>query len=131
VFLKLSLAYSVPVFIAGVGVLQAAAAYNGLLGLLFFPKKLFSYSFAVVMTGLALGLLFAWNWHYDTGIIQGAQQAEFFLLAIVLALLFTVVVASLINRTQLSKANDELEGLDALRDRTLFQAIKRRFGKRN
>jgi hypothetical protein len=129
VFLKLALAYSLPVFVAGVGVLQAAAAYNGLRGLLFFPRRIFSYMFSVVTIGLALAWLFDWNWHYATGIIQGAQQAEFFLLVMVLALLFTIVVASLINRSRFPEVNEDREGLDALRNQTFFQVLKRRFGR--
>ena len=130
-FLKLSLAYSLPVFIAGVGVLQATAAYNGLSGLMFFRKRIFSYVFAFVTIGLALAALFDWNWRYDTGIIQGAQQAGFFFLIIVLALLFTVIVASLINRSRFPEVDESRGGLDVLRDATFFKALRRRFGRRN
>ena len=130
-FLKLSLDYSLPVFIAGVGVLQATAAYNGLFGLLFFPKKVFSYVFAVVTLGLALAVLFYWNWHYATGIIQGAQQAAFSLISMVLALLFTLIVASLINHARFPAMRKNTEGLDTLRDRTFFQALKQRFGRQS
>ena len=128
--LDLSLVYGAMVFIAGVGVLQATAAYNNILGLSFFPKKTISYLFAAVTIGFALGMLFDWNWHYATGIIQGAQQAELFLIAMVAALLFTALVASLINIRRFSKTNESPEGLDALRNETLVQNLKRHFGKR-
>lgn len=130
-FLKLSLAYSIPVFLAGIGVLQGCAAYNGLSGLLFFPKKIFSYALAVVMIGLSLASLFDWNWRYATGIIQGAQQAEFSFLGMLLALVFTVILASLINRSRFHTTDKGADGYDVLRDRTFFQAIKQRFGRRS
>jgi uncharacterized membrane protein len=131
IFLKLSLAYSIPVFLARVGVLQGCAAYNSLSGLLFSPKKIFSYALAIVTIVLALASLFDWNWRYATGIIQGAQQAEFSFLGTALAFVFTVIVAWLINRSRFPVTPKNIEGLDALRDRTFFQAFKQRFGRRS
>jgi hypothetical protein len=130
-FIKLALVYLVCVFLAGVGVLQVAAVFNKLHGLLFFPKKLFSYFFAIAIIGVALSVLFAWNWHYGIGIIEGAQQAGLFFLAMGFALLFTLLVSSFINRRRFSAPNDNLEGLDALRNRTFIHAIKSRFRKQD
>jgi hypothetical protein len=130
-FLKLSFVYIILVFLAGVGVLQAAAAFNDLNGLLFFPKKMFSYFFALVMTGLPLAVLFDWNWHYAIGIIQGAEQTELFFLTMVLALFFTLLVSSIINVRRFSEPNDNLEGLDSLRKSTYFQMLKSHFRKKN
>jgi hypothetical protein len=128
--LKLSFAYSIPVFLAGIGILQAAAAYNNLSGLLFFPKKLLSYSFAAVMIGMALVILSTWNLHFEIGIIEGAQQAGLFFLSMVIALLFTVCLSSLLNRKRFSRVNEILNGLEALRSNTFFQVLEQQFRKR-
>ncbi len=126
----LSFVYSISVFTAGVGVLQAAAAYNDLRGLRFFTKKLLSYLFAVITISIALTVLAIWNWNFTVGIIQGAEQAGLFLLSIFVALLFTAFLASIINNKRFSGEENNLEGLEALRNKTFFQVLEHQFKKR-
>jgi hypothetical protein len=113
----------------GTGVLQAAAAHNNLWGLLFFRRRLYANLFAAVTIIPALAAFFTWNYYNATGVIQGAQQAGLFTLGIVIALVFTLVLSSLLNRTRLPQCGFPREGLDALREETFFRLIRRRFGR--
>jgi hypothetical protein len=76
--INLSYIYCGWVFLAGIGVLQASAAFNGLHGLLFFPKKSVSYFFAILTAGIGLAVLFSWNWLYCIGVIQGHNRLDYF-----------------------------------------------------
>ncbi len=129
--IKLGLVYIGCVFLAGTGVLQAAAAFNDLYGLLYFPKKLFSYFFALITIGITMAVLFAWNWHFSIGIIQGAQQAGLFFIGMVLALIFTLLASSILNHRRFPLPTDKKEGLDALGNRTFIQAISSYFRKQD
>ena len=143
----LALEYSLLVFAAVLGVIQAAAANAGLRGLLFAPGAVrirfwpserrwtltyhhFSYLFAAVTVLPALGFFFVWNSHNATGIIQGSQQAGFFVLSTAAGGIFSLAASSLINQWRLQNNETQAEGLEALKDITWFQAVWRRWVRR-
>jgi hypothetical protein len=126
--LKVYFQYSIPVFIAGMGILQAAGAYNNLKGLLFFRRKFLAYLFSAITILPPLIYLFTWNYHSMTGIIEGSQQAGLFFLAMVLALILTLAISSLVNRAvkPVLKTSD---GLETLRDTTFVKIIQNWFNR--
>ena len=147
-FTVLACEYCVLVFLSGIGILQASAAYAGLRGLLIAPGEVrvrlfpstrifvvsredFGRIFAVVLIAPALLDFFYWNWRNKTGIIEGAQQAGFFVLAMASAVAFTFLFSSLINHWRLRRNETQAMGLEALRDITWAQAITRRLARMN
>jgi hypothetical protein len=128
--MALSLKYSIMVFAAVLGVLQAAAGYNNLRGLLFFKRSLYAYIFAIIAIGVSLGIFFSWNYLFDTGVIAGSQQAGLFFLSIVLAIVCTLIISSLINIRYYSQLAVQLRGLDALREGTFFRIIWERINRK-
>jgi hypothetical protein len=124
----LSNTYGILVFVAAVGVIQGAAAYNNLRGLAFFRNRLFTYIFAVIITGTALGFFFAWNYMFETGIIAGTQQTGLFVQSIVAAVAFTVIISSLVNIGYRSPQHHSAlpTGLDALREKSFFYLMRER-----
>lgn len=129
--IRLSLEYSLLVFVAGVGVLQAMAAHNNLRGLLFFQRRLYAYVLAALTIIPCLFLFFTWNYRNETGVIEGAQQAGLFALSLTIAIIATLVISSMLNRSRLPDCCAYHEGLDALREETFFRLIRRRFGRRD
>jgi hypothetical protein len=133
---RLSLEYGLLVFLAVTGVLQLAAIHNNLKKLLFFKRKVYGYILSAVIILPALVIFFTWNYRNATGIVQGSEQAGLFMLAMVLAVIFTLVLSSLLNHTRsnppVSKTTaSKKEGLDALRELTYFQALGRLFSRRS
>ncbi len=145
-FAALAWEYSLLVFAAGLGVLQVAAALGGFRGLLFAPGEVrvrlypsrrffamshvaFSYVFAAVMVTPALIDFFLWNGRNETGIIEGAEQAGFFVLAMAAAVAFTFLFSSLINHWRLRRNEARGIGLETLKDITWAQAIARRLAR--
>jgi hypothetical protein len=92
-----SLKYSLLVFTAAVGVLQAAGTYSGRAGYSFFKSKVLAGIFALITTGGSLAAFFVWNYWSETGVVEGSQQFGLFVLSALLALAFTFFVAGLIN----------------------------------
>ena len=144
----LSLEYTTLVFVAVLGVIQAAAANAGLRGLLLAPGTVrirfwpwvrrwtltylhFSYLFAAVTVLPALGFFFVWNSHNATGIIQGSEQAGLFVLSTAAGGIFSLVASSFINQWRLQHNQTQAQGLEALRDITWFQAVWRRWVRRS
>ena len=126
---RLALEYFGLVFLACLGVLQAAAAYNGLKGLSFFGRRLYGYLFAAFTVGPALAGFFTWNGRNPTGVIEGQQQFGFFMLGLIAAVVFTLAVSSLL-KSSLPHGSPGHDGLDALREVTFFQALRCRFDRR-
>ena len=126
---RLALEYFGLVFLACVGVLQAAAAYNGLKGLSFLGQRLYGYLFAAFTVGPALAFFFTWNGRNPTGVIEGKEQFGFFMLGLIAAVVFTLAGSSLL-RSSLLQGNPGHDGLDALREVTFFKALRRRFVRR-
>ena len=139
-FAALAWEYSFLVFAAGMGVLQVAAAYGGFRGLLiapgdvhvrFFPgghvltlsRVAFSYVFAAATVVPSLVDFFFWNRRNQTGIIEGAEQAGFFVLAMASAVAFTFLFSSLVNHWRLRHNQPHGTGLEALKDITWAQAM--------
>lgn len=140
--------YGILVFVAVLGVIQAAAANASLRGLLFAPGTVrirffpsgrrwaltylhFSYLFAAVTVLPALGYFFVWNSHNATGIIQGSEQAGLFVLSTAAGGIFSLIASSLINQWRLQNNQTEAKGLEALKDITWFQAVWRRWVRRS
>ena len=127
---NLALEYFYLVFVAAVGVLQVAVAYNGLRGVSFFSHKVYGYYFAAFTVGPALAGFFTWHSRNPPGIIEGREQFVFFLLALTTALIFTLAASSLLNNRRLRGNHTRHDGLEALREVTFFQALRHRFGRR-
>lgn len=143
-FARLAVEYSLLVFLSGIGVLQAAAAHNGLRGLLFLPYQAFNIPLRIWPSGyrlrpgfswgylLAAALIvpamvdfFFWNHRNAVGIIEGSQQAGLFFLSMVSAVAFTFLAGSLVNHWRLRANHTRARGLEALRDITWAQAVWR------
>ena len=118
-------------FLLCTGVVQVAAAYGGLNGLLFFKSRRFC---AVLGMGLILGSL-VWfffeggrNIPDTNGGIAGASQFGLFVLGGFLALLFTFLATSIANYRNGNghadnDAVDTSHGLPSLRETTFIQAL--------
>mgnify|MGYP001148005777 CR=1 FL=1 len=125
---KLALEYFLFLFVASCGVLQIAAAYSGLKGLMFFKGIIETY----VLAALAIGGTFWWFFagsNRNVPGLEGAQQAVYFFLAALSAIIFTFIVSSLVKARSLSgpKQIAPGRGFDALRETTYFKAVKRNF----
>ena len=148
-FTRLAVEYSLLVFMSGVGVLQAAAAHNGLRGLLFLPYQAFNLPLRMwpsgyrLLPGFSWGYLlsaaliipvmvdfFFWNHRNAVGIIEGVQQAGLFFLSMLSAVVFTLLAGSLVNHWRLRANHTPANGLEALRDITWAQAVWRRVRRR-
>jgi hypothetical protein len=125
----ISLKYGLLVFGAVLGVIQAAAGYNNLKGLLFFQSRLYTYIFAVIAIGVTLGLFFTWNYMSETGVIAGTEQTGLFVLSVLGAVIVTLILSSLINIRYCPQCTTQLNGLEALRERTFFRIIRERLKK--
>jgi len=131
VYTLLGLKYSALVFTAVVGLLQAAAAYNSLRGLYFFPRKPYVYIFAALAIAAPLGVLFCWNYLWPINCVAGSEQAGLFFFSTAAAVIFTVIVSSLINIKFYSPGAERLKGMEALRQGMYFRILwKRIAGKR-
>ncbi|MFN3974517.1 MAG: hypothetical protein ACK4K2_04490 [Dehalococcoidia bacterium] len=120
--------YIVFVFLASLGVVQIAAAYAGLWGLLFLRSR---WTSAVVGAGLVVvgfARFFAPGPRHipDTnGGLDGNAQALLFTLSAGAAILFTLVFASVANARFLHSQRQPPEGLEALRESTYLQVLGR------
>jgi len=131
VFMALSLKYCILVFIAVMGVIQAAAGYNNLRGLLFFKRSLYAYIFAIITIGVSIGFFFTWNYLFPTGDIAGSQQTGLFVLTTLAAVVVTLIISSLINIKYNSPRAVQLTGLDALREGAFFRTIWERINRKH
>lgn len=134
--MSLTSEYFLFVFIAACGVLQLAAAYSKLKGMMIFKNRIASYIFAFFAIGGAFGWFFGWDNRLDEKImrtgLEGAQQFYYFSLAALAALAFTLIISSLVNYRRLTKtkqSGEGEEGLDALKEMTYLEAVKRSFKK--
>jgi len=127
----LAFEYFYLVSIAAVGVIQAAVAYNGFRGISFFSRKIYSYLFMILTLSPVLAAFFTWNERNPTGVIEGREQFCFFMLAIVAAIGFTLIVSSLLQYRYLRKNNIRHDGFEALKEVTFFQALRHRYINRH
>ena len=117
-------------FLLCTGVVQVAASYGGLKGLLLCNSRA---ACAVLGTGLILGSL-VWfffeggrNIPDTNGGIAGASQFGLFVLGGFLALLFTFVTTSLTNRRN-GGSSHTADGLPSLSETTYLQALSSNLG---
>ena len=129
-FYALWLKYCVFVFVAVVGVLQAAAAHGGLRGLQFFRRSSYAYIFAGVAIIVPLGMFFSWNHLYAVGYIAGSQQAEMFFFPSGAAIVFTLVLSSLVNFKAFAGRPTRLTGLDVYKETTFFRIFLERIRRK-
>jgi hypothetical protein len=122
------------VFLASVGVLQLVALRARLKGLLFFKQPVLTYIFSILATGGAYWWFFQRDNRIDTIMrqtgLEGKQQFFSFCTAAFLAVVFTLVVSSLIGmlgKKPQKQDDDDVDGLDALKEKTYFEAIKHSF----
>jgi len=136
--------YMLFVFMASVGVLQLVAIRTELKGLLFFHRPALTYFIAF------LALAGSFYWFFGVGdpmdiamkmtgdaamrktSLEGREQFFSFCTAAFLAVVFTVTVSSLIDMLRKKpQSNDdedeEISGLDALKNKSYFEAIKLSF----
>jgi hypothetical protein len=128
--LTLAFQYSSLVFIAVVGVLQAAAGRNNLRGLLFFKRTGSAYIFAILTTIPVLAAFFRWNYGNATGVIEGSQQAGLFALSTFIALIFTLVLSSLIKHRYGIVPSLEKKGLNVLVTTNYFRALRTKYSSK-
>lgn len=122
---QLSMEYIALVFLAVVGVLQLAAMHGCWNKLVFFQNRLLGHILSVLLVIAPLILLFTWNYRNATGIIQGTEQAGLFVLSMVLAILFTLVLSSALNHSEPDTVQGQKEGLEVLKGMTYLKAISR------
>jgi hypothetical protein len=118
------------VFIAAIGVIQAGVAHNGLRGISFFNRKIYAYFFMLITLGPVITAFFTWNERNPTGVIEGSEQFYLFMLAIVSAIGFTLVLSSFLNHSRLRNNNIVCDGLEGLKEVTFFQALRYKIIKR-
>lgn len=122
----MGLDYFILAFVGAVGVLQIAASYSSLRGILFFQNRRLS----AVLGALALVGAFLWfyiskprNLADTNGGLSGNEDAWIFCAACTLAILFTFAVTSVLNRKMGRDANCP-PGICALRHTTFYTAFK-------
>jgi len=121
------------VFVSSCGVLQAAAAYSGLRGLLFIPRRLPSYGLAIAaVVGAFLWFFTAEERAPAEGwpILEGAQQAGLFAGGAALATLFTLLLTSLLPGRGVRHHRLREEGLEALQDAAYLRLLLHRLLRR-
>ncbi|MEK7281757.1 MAG: hypothetical protein AAB037_05360, partial [Chloroflexota bacterium] len=106
------------------GVLQWVAVRRQLQGLCFLSSRPWGYGLSLGLIVAPFAIFFLSRDRIQPG-LEGLQQLVLFSLAAFLAVAFTLVVSSLLKRRSLPTAQKADTGLEALRDRTYFQAISR------
>lgn len=124
--------YLLFIFLASVGVLQLVAARSGLKGLLFIRRPVLAYLLSLSAIAGSYWWFFFRDCRIDTVMrrsgLEGAQQFYFFCVGAFLALAFTLVASSLIGAVRArghSMDNPGCKGLDALRETSPFEAVRR------
>jgi len=127
--------YYLFVFVAAVGVLQFVAAYRQWAGLSFFRNRTLSYLFSFLTVVGSFVWFFGWENRMDTAMrraaLEGAQQFVYFNTAAFLALVFTLIVSSLLfaYRKRRQSLRDECpQGFGALSEISYFEALRLSFG---
>jgi hypothetical protein len=134
-----SFEYFILVFIASVGVLQLIATINQRKGLLFFNRKALAYLFSFLAIGGSFGWFFGWGDPMDMAMrqtgdaamrqtgLEWAQQFLYFCMATFAALVVTLIVSSLRRARWKGHPGGSSQGLDALKERSYFEAVKNNF----
>ncbi len=123
--------YYILVSIATVGVLQVAASYGKLNGLLFVKSPLL-----VRLLGAGL-VVAAFIWFFTVGDrnindyeggLDAPTQALFFFFGSSTGMVFTLLASALVNLRMKGSGQSPEEGLDALRDANYVRALARSIG---
>lgn len=127
--------YYLFVFVAAVGVLQLVAAYRQWRGLSFFQNATLSYLFSFLTVVGPFVWFFGWENRMDTAMrraaLEGAQQFVYFNTAAFLALVFTLIVSSLLfayRKRRQSLRDAYPQGFGALSEISYFEALRLSFG---
>jgi hypothetical protein len=121
--MSLGTEYFLLVFSASLGFIQIAAAKSRLKGLLFSQKTVLNQVVAGILIAPAALIFFTWNHRNPVGIIEGSQQAGLFSLATLSGVGITLILGSLLNHFRLKPSTPPSGCIEALRDRTFFQAV--------
>lgn len=122
------LPYTLFVLFGALGILQVAAAYNKLDGLLLVPHRMISGLSGLIVT------IGAFIWFFASGNrnlpdtdkgLDGNEQSALFALAVLGALFLTLGLSSIINRRKVANSS-QAEGLDALQVTTYFHVLNSR-----
>ncbi len=123
--------YMILIFLASVGVIQLAALKNGLKGIYLVRPSVLNLALALALTCGSFIWFFTSeprNLPDDTLGLDGNRQAGFYLIGSVGAVVFTLLVTSLLHRVYNGKALPSNEaGLDALRSSGYATALKGAF----
>jgi hypothetical protein len=122
----LGLDYLFLVVLASAGVLQLAAAYGGLRGLLLHRNPTLSVLLGLLMIAAGFIWFFAPGPRHipDThGGLDGNQQAGIFAIGAASAILLTLILSSLTNHKRLRFGPTNRDGLDSLRDATYLRLV--------
>ncbi|MDO8473877.1 MAG: hypothetical protein Q7T05_08725 [Dehalococcoidia bacterium] len=118
--------YFLLIFVTSCGLLQGVFAYTGRVGLQFFVRRALAYVFAVVCSvGAFLWFFTRPNYDLPPRILEGSQQTTTFMMGAVAAVVFSVLLSSLINRRRrfpVSQVGD-IQGLDDLKYNTYFRTF--------
>ena len=121
-------------FVSVIGVLQLAATFARLKGVLFFESRVITFIFSFLAIGLSFGFFFGWDNRLDTTMrrigLEGGGQLCYFFLATLAGGVFTLIVSSLIKAYQWRGRSTERksgQGVDALKEMSYFEAIKQSF----
>ncbi len=125
--MSLTLEYFLFVTVAAMGFIQFAAARGGLKGLLFSQNFRFNRSLAISLALPPMVAFFTWNYRNPVGIIEGAQQAGLFSLAVLSAVAFTMIMSSVLNHRKLSSQTQPISCMEDLKTMTFFQAFRKRY----
>lgn len=118
--------YFLLVFLTSCGLLQAVFAFRGIVGLQFFRRRAFAFAFAAGCTvGSFLWFFTRPDFDLPPHIIEGKQQTLTFMAGAVASVIFSLIVASLINRRRPFGAptSSESPGLDELKHTTFFRTV--------
>ena len=118
------------VFFSATGFIQVAAAQSRLKGLLLTQKPLVNRIIAGILIAPSAIIFFTWNYRNPVGIIEGSQQAGLFSLAALASIGVTMILSSILNHFHLKTDVPPARSIEALKDRTFFQAILARLNWR-
>ena len=124
-----ALDYFIFVFIASCGVIQIAAAYSKLRGLLVLarPGRCASLGLLLTLTSLVWFFISEPRNVPDTADgLDGNQQAALFTIGALTAIFITLAVSSLCNRGMKASLTDKDSGLDALSESNYVNALHNR-----
>ena len=129
--MTLATEYFLSVFLAATATIQFAVNRGGFRGIMFSQNASLNRMLATILLLPPAILFFTWNTHNPTGIIEGAQQAGLFSLAVLCAGAVTIVITSALNQKKLTPPLHVIpsDGLEALKQMTFLQAIMRRSWK--